>query len=253
MKIKLTIEYDGKNFFGWQKQNEFNSVQETIEKAIEKVFNQSESIELYGAGRTDTGVHASGQVAHFSISNENLIKKWENNIQKLPIAINFYLLDFGTVVTNAEIVPEDFHARFSAKMRHYKYIIYNRKVKSVIHENRVWHIVNPLDENAMNMASKFFIGTHNLNAFRSAHCNSNNPIRTISDIKVYRDNYFVIMEIAARSFLHNQVRITIGTLKQIGTGKFPIEYIKDLLEKQDRTKSGITAPPCGLYLTKIDY
>ena len=253
MKIKLTIEYDGKNFFGWQKQNEFNSVQETIEKAIERVFNNLEIVELFGAGRTDTGVHATGQVAHFSISNESLIEKWKNNIQKLPIAINFYLLDLGTVVTNAKIVPEDFHARFSAKMRHYKYVIYNRRVKSVIYDNRVWHVVKTLDEQAMNSASKFFLGTHNLNSFRSAHCNANNPVRTISDIKVYRDNDFVIMEIAARSFLHNQVRITIGTLKQIGEGKFPIKYIKDLLEKQDRTKSGVTAPPNGLYLTKIDY
>ena len=253
MKVKLTIEYDGTGFFGWQKQNDFRSVQETVELAIDKVFAGFEKVELYGAGRTDTGVHATGQVAHFEISDERLISTWQKNISKLSDAINFYLMDSGVVVVKSEAVPDDFHARFSARMRHYKYIIYNRRAKSVIYENRAWHVAKPLDEESMNTASKFFLGTHNLNAFRSVHCNAANTVRTISDIGVYRSGNLVIMEISARSFLHNQVRITIGTLKQIGEGKYPVEYIKELLEIQDRTVAGVTAPPYGLYLTGVDY
>lgn len=253
MRVKLTIEYDGREFYGWQKQNDFKSVQETVEKAVDQVFNNFEKIELYGAGRTDTGVHALGQVAHFEVCGETLIAKWKDNIDKLPKAINFYLLDSSVVVVRAEIVPDDFHARFSARMRRYKYIIYNRRVRSVIYQGKAWHVPTPLDADKMNEAAQFFLGTHNLNAFRSVHCNAKNPIRTVSEIRIYREKDFVIMEIAAKSFLHNQVRIMIGTLKQIGEGKFSKEIIKELLEKQDRTFAGITAPPDGLYLTGVDY
>ncbi len=253
MRIKLTIEYDGTSFYGWQKQNNFISVQEVIEQAICQVFDNSEAIELYGAGRTDTGVHATGQIAHFEIFSEKLISAWQNNIAKLADAINFYLLNRAIVIVKSEIVSDDFHARFSAKMRHYKYLIYNRRAKSVIYANRAWHIPKFLDTKAMHEASQYFLGTHNLNSFRSLHCNAQNPVRTISNIKVYRDADFVIMEISARSFLHNQVRITIGTLKQIGEHKHPPEHIKELLDKQDRRIAGVTAPPYGLYLTGVDY
>lgn len=253
MRVKLTIEYDGSGFYGWQKQNGFVSIQETIEYAISQVFDNAETVELYGAGRTDTGVHATGQVAHFEILNKKLINSWEKSISKLADAINFYLINQAIVIVNSEVVSDDFHARFSAKMRHYKYFIYNRRARSVIYANRAWHVPRYLDYRAMNEASKYFLGTHNLNAFRSAHCNAQTPIRTISDISVHRDDDFVIMEISAKSFLHNQVRITIGTLKQIGEGMHSPEYVKELLEKQDRTISGITAPPHGLYLTGVDY
>ena len=253
MRVKLTVEYDGTGFYGWQKQNDFVSVQEVIEQAISKVFNSAETIELYGAGRTDTGVHATGQVAHFEIFNKKLISTWQNNIAKLADAINFYLLNQAIVIIKSEIVSDDFHARFSAKMRHYKYLIYNRRVRSVIYTNRAWHVPQHLDVSAMHEASQYFLGTHNLNAFRSLHCNAQNPVRTISNIKVYRDGDFVIMDISARSFLHNQVRITIGTLKQIGEHKYLPEHIKDLLEKQDRRVAGVAAPPYGLYLTGVDY
>lgn len=253
MRIKLTIEYDGTEFFGWQKQNDFRSVQETVEKAISRVFNGNEVVELYGAGRTDTGVHATGQVAHFEILNEKILNAWKNRIEKLADAINFYLLDSAIVIVKSEKVPDDFHARFSAKMRHYKYLIYNRRADSVIYRNRAWHVVKSLDVEKMNEAAKLLLGTNNLNSFRSAHCNAANPIRTISKIIVYKQNDLVIMKISARSFLHNQVRITMGTLKQIGEGKYDPSYIDELLKKQDRTAAGVTAPPYGLYLTQVDY
>lgn len=253
MRIKLTIEYDGSKFFGWQKQETFNSVQETIEKAIECVFNHVEKIELFGAGRTDTGVHATGQVAHFEIQDSKLINTWHNNLSKFVLAVNFYLQDKGAIVISAELVPGDFHARFSAKLRHYKYVIYNRSIKSVIYENKVWHIAKRLDEYEMNEASQQFLGTHNLNAFRSAHCNAKNPVRTITKINVSRKDDFVILEIAAKSFLHNQVRIIVGTLKDIGLGRSPKGIIPQLFTSGDRTKAGITAPPYGLYLTQVDY
>ncbi|MDR1332960.1 MAG: tRNA pseudouridine(38-40) synthase TruA [Holosporales bacterium] len=253
MRIKLTVEYDGMQFYGWQKQNDRISVQETVEHAISRLFNGAESVELYGAGRTDTGVHATGQVAHFDIPNGELAEKWRANIWKLHIGINSYLIDSGAVITSAEIAPDGFHARASAIMRHYEYIILNRNIKSVIHANRMWHIVRRLDDVAMNEAAKLFIGTHNLNAFRSAHCSAANPVRTISSVEVRRDGDRVIIQVAARSFLHNQVRIMVGTLVQIGLGIKRVDHIQQLLESMDRTAAGPTAPPYGLYLTKVEY
>jgi len=253
MRIRLNIEYDGTKFCGWQKQNTAISVQETIEKAICKIFNREERVEIYGAGRTDTGVHAICQVAHFEILESDLIGKWENNCQKLIRGINSYIRDSGAVITNASVVPDDFHARFSAKMRNYRYLIYNKSVDSVLHKNRVWHVIQELDVDLMNNSAQDFIGTHDFNAFRSSECCAKNSIRTISSIKLYKKDDLVIMDLSAKSFLHNQVRITIGTLKNIGIGKLSPSYIQFLLESRDRTLAGPTAPPYGLYLKSVEY
>jgi tRNA pseudouridine38-40 synthase len=253
MRIKLTIEYDGTRFHGWQKQNDLVSVQETIEHAVSRLFNGAEAVELYGAGRTDTGVHATGQVAHFNITNERLITQWSTAIRKLPLGINSYLIDSGVVVVSAEVVPSDFHARLSAVMRHYRYLIFNRTVKSVVYMNRAWHVAYELDDAAMNDAAQLFIGTNNLNSVRSAHCSATNPIRTISSVTVRRDRNLIYVDIAARSFLHNQVRIMVGTLVQIGIGKHRVDYIRQLLDAEDRTIAGPTAPPYGLYLVGVEY
>ncbi|MDR1365258.1 MAG: tRNA pseudouridine(38-40) synthase TruA [Holosporales bacterium] len=253
MRVKLTIEYDGGRFYGWQKQKDRVSVQETIERAISKLFNETETIELYGAGRTDTGVHATGQVAHFDITSDKLIDQWTSRIRKLPIAINSYLIDSGAVIVSAEAVQSDFHARASAIMRHYVYLIFNRSAKSVIYETRTWHVSRSLDYSTMNEAAQLFVGANDLNSFRSAHCSALNPVRTISAIGVQRDGDFVRINVMAKSFLHNQVRIMVGTLAQIGLGKYGAEHIRKLLDAKDRTLAGPTAPPHGLYLVMVQY
>lgn len=253
MKVKIIIEYDGTKFCGWQKQENQISVQETLELAIQKVFANSCEISLFGAGRTDTGVHALEQVAHFELEDPEIISKWQSNLRKLPLAINSYLRDLGVVVISAESTSDDFHARFSAKMRHYRYVILNRRITSPVLLSRVWHVREILDIEKMSDGAKFLIGKHNFNAFRSAQCSAKNPNRTISNISITKQNDFITFDISAKSFLHNQVRIIVGTLKEVGCGKRTPQNIKLLLEKGDRRLSGITAPPHGLYFFKVDY
>lgn len=253
MKIKFEIEYDGMKFCGWQKQEGVITVQEVLEKAITNVFGNREIITVYGSGRTDTGVHAISQVAHIEISDENLIQKWKSNISKMSLAINFYLHDTGVVVKSSEIVSDDFHARFSAKQRSYLYVIFNREIESVLLRNRVWHVKKRLDDQLMHEAGQLFLGTHNFNAFRSADCQSLNPLRTVDSLSVKREKDIILVNIKAKSFLHNQVRIMVGTLKQIGLSKMQKSDIVSLLASGDRTKAGPTAPPYGLYFQEVLY
>jgi tRNA pseudouridine38-40 synthase len=253
VRFKIEVEYDGARFNGWQKQAHAHSVQGTLEDAIEKVFDCSEKVEVYGAGRTDAGVHALRQTAHFDVSSPNIIDRWKDCCDKLTRAVNFYAFGSGTIVLKTEVAPIGFHARFSAKMRRYKYIIYNRPIDSVIFNGMAWHVRQALDVDLMNEAAGCLIGTHNFNSFRSAHCSAKNPVRTISDISVSREGNFVTIDVASRSFLHNQVRIISGTLKQVGTHKLTVDDVKNLLKEGDRTKAGETAPPHGLYLVEITY
>jgi tRNA pseudouridine38-40 synthase len=253
MRIKITIEYDGTRFSGWQKQNEAKSVQETIENAIGRIFDNKERVVLHGAGRTDAGVHAWGQVAHFDITSEVIIERWQHNESKLMKAINFYLIGDGIVILDAISVTHSFHARFSAKMRHYEYLILNRKAPSRILENRVWHVFRSLNVEKMTEASEYFIGKYDLNSFRSARCSARNSIRNISSVIVSRDRELITISVSAKSFLHNQVRIMVGTLKMVGEEKFYPNVVKNLLENPNRCNAGVTAPACGLYLKSIDY
>jgi tRNA pseudouridine38-40 synthase len=253
MKIKLLIEYDGTKYSGWQKQKTQPSIQETIEIAIKTIFANLCEITLHGAGRTDAGVHALGQVAHFEISDQAIINKWKHNLKKLPLAINANMLDSGICILAAEEVSDSFHARFAAIMRHYQYLILNRSADSPLYNKRVWNIHSKLDEKIMNTAAQFLIGHHNFNAFRSSQFSASNPHRTISDIKVYRKDDIITIEVSAKSFLHNQVRIIVGTLKEIGLGKKEPEYVKLLLQNRERIHAGPTAPPYGLYFTKVEY
>ncbi len=243
---KITIEYDGTTFCGWQKQggDEFVTVQQIIEEAI---FNFSrEKVEIYGSGRTDSGVHAVGQVAHFDLERE--VEAF-----KICEAINFYLNPYDVSITSAEKVEDDFHARFSAKKRHYHYKILNRKCKSPINKNRAWLFPYDLDEKLMQEAADLLMGKHDFTTFRATRCQSKSPIKTIDKIKIVRDGDFIYMDISAQSFMHHQVRNIIGTLAMVGDGRWTIEDFKNAFEACDRTKGGVTAPACGLYFTKIDY
>lgn len=252
-RIKILIEYDGTKFCGWQYQDDAITVQGVLESALQKVFNTKERIVIEGSGRTDAGVHALAQAAHFDIP-EPFQEMWINKINKLPLAINFYLFQTpGVVVISAENVPENFHARFSAITRSYRYIIYNRKIKSVINAERAWHVPEPLNISLMEKGGSFLIGFHDFNAFRSSHCQAKNSNRTISNLNISREEENIYIDISARSFLHNQVRIISGTLKQIGEGKYGPDHIKNILESRDRTKSGPTAPAHGLYFMKVEY
>ncbi len=243
MKIRLDIEYAGEKFYGWQRQTGLTTVQSTIEDAIHAVLGNRFYPTLFVAGRTDTGVHALNQVAHFEIPE--LI--WNSDIAKLAKAINFYLHGKGVVIKKAERVANDFHARFSAKQREYMYVIYNNPVNSIFLENRAWFVQQKLDIDAMSAAANMLQGVHDFSAFRSSQCSSTRTVRTIDSVNVRKKGSFVIINIKSRAFLHNQVRIMVGTMKQIATGEKKLGIIEELFENKGRKQAGQTAPACGLY------
>jgi len=242
-KFKIIIEYDGSNYVGWQKQDNGQSIQEEIEKAIFKLTG--EKISLFGAGRTDAGVHALGQVAHFNLQKNFMC----DNIRD---GLNQHLRPQSIAVLSAEEIQEEFHSRFSAKKRTYEYLILNRRAPLTIDKGKSWGVFKKLDLNKMIFESNFFLGKHNLNAFRSIHCQSNSAIKSINEIKILKKDKNILIRVSAKSFLHSQVRIMVGTLVEIGKGKIT-QSIKKIIEDKDRSKAGITAPACGLYLIKVEY
>ena len=241
--FKITIEYDGTNYVGWQKQDNGLSIQEAIEDAIFKLT--AEKINLFGAGRTDSGVHALGQVAHF-----NLKKIFK--IDNIRDGLNQHLRPQPIAILKVAKVHQDFHARFSAIKRTYEYVITNRRPPLTINKNKSWGVFKKLDIQKMKFEAQFFIGKHNLQAFRSIHCQSSSSVKTIDDIKILHKNNDIYIRVSARSFLHSQVRIMVGTLVDIGKGKIK-NSIKKIIKDKDRSDAGITAPACGLYLLKIEY
>ena len=246
MRIKLFIEYDGTNYVGWQKQNNGKSIQEEIENSLFKIFEKK--IDLFVAGRTDSGVHAKNQVAHFDIDSKI-------NPLKIRSAINFFLKksDNRISILDSKEVKNTFHARFSAKKRTYSHKVLNRKSSSPLLKNRMWFIPYKLDLISMREAASFLIGTHDFNSFRSTHCQANSSIRSIKKIAILKKEDIIIFSISAQSFLHNQVRIIVGSLINVGRNYWEKEKILEILEKKDRTFAGPTAPPFGLYLENIDY
>ena len=240
---KLTIEYDGTNFVGWQQQKNGNSIQSAIQKAILEL--SGERVIVNGAGRTDAGVHAYGQVASFSIK-----KKIDTDV--IRDGLNQHLRPQLISIQKAEQVDEDFHARFSAKKRWYKYKIINRRAPLTIDVNHAWCVFKKLDITKMKNESSFFIGQHDLNAFRSVYCQSKSSIKTIENIKITQEDENIIIEIGARSFLHSQVRIMVGTLVDIAKGNIN-KSIKEIINNKKREEAGQTAPPRGLYLLKVEY
>jgi tRNA pseudouridine38-40 synthase len=242
-RIKLVIEYDGSCFHGWQIQNNANTVQEEIERAVYKITG--EQTRVTGSGRTDAGVHAYGQVAHFD-TNSNIPPV------KFSDALNS-ALPSGIAIILSEEVSEDFHARFSATKKTYKYKILNRKARSPIMEKRAWHIKGMLNVDSMNEAARNFIGYHDFTAFCSSGHNITSFERNIYISQWTVDNEHLVYTVSGDGFLYNMVRIMTGTMVEVGMNKRAADSIFELFEKKDRNLSGITAPAHGLYLVEVNY
>lgn len=246
MRYKITVEYDGTNLVGWQKQQEGPSVQEFLEQAIEGFSHQK--TEVFAAGRTDAGVHALGQVAHFDLDTKLSEYKMQESLNAL-----LRELQAPVGVLKTEIVDNDFHARFSAKGRGYIYRILNRRGPSPLLVNRVWLVTYPLDVEAMKKGAQYLIGHHDFSSFRGSGCQALSPLKTLDKLDIQKVGDEIIFTVEARSFIYHQVRNMVGTLMQVGNGKFQPEDVKTILEACDRKKAGISAPAYGLYLNKVIY
>jgi tRNA pseudouridine38-40 synthase len=243
VKIALGVEYDGTDFHGWQYQGDVRSVQECLELALSKVADHPVSVHC--AGRTDTGVHASGQVVHFETRAIRSPRSW-----LLGTNVN---LPADVCVNWVQEVPEDFHARFSAIGRHYEYHILNRATRSAIwRKSAVWQH-HPLDHEVMHRAAQALVGTHDFSSYRALACQAKHPVRTIHLLAVEREEDRVIIRVHANAFLHHMVRNIAGVLITIGKGEQPLTWAREILELRDRTQGGVTAPPQGLYLTRVEY
>jgi tRNA pseudouridine38-40 synthase len=243
-RYKLTLEYDGTPFVGWQLQENGPSVQGRLAQAA-KAFS-GEDVVPRGAGRTDAGVHALGQVAHFDLARE-----WAP--AKVRDALNAQLRPDPVSVLACEIVPEGFDARFSATARHYFYCIVSRRGPLALDRDRAWHVPHALDAAAMHEAAQSLLGHHDFTTFRSSECQSASPVKTLDRLDVARAGDEIRIEASARSFLHNQVRSMVGSLKLVGEGRWTSGDLAGALQARDRAECGPVAPACGLYLVKVDY
>ena len=243
-RFKITIEYDGGGYVGWQAQDNGPSVQEAVEQAIHAF--SGERVRLTAAGRTDSGVHALGQVVHFDLG-----KKITSH--QVMAAANAHLKGAKVAVIKAEAVDENFNARFSAARRHYLYRILNRKAPPVLDHGKVWHVPQKLDAGKMHSAAQALVGKHDFTTFRSIRCQAKSPVKTLDRLDVERLGEEILFRVSARSFLHHQVRSMVGTLKLVGLGKWTADDVTEALEARDRTAVGFNAPPHGLYLIRVEY
>ena len=241
--IKLLIEYDGKDFNGWQKQPNKLNIQGEIERAIEEVTG--EKVDLIASGRTDAGVHALGQVANFKIEKDI-------PIEKIPYALNSKLKK-SIRIKEAEEVPEKFHSRYTCKKKTYRYVINNSIQGTAIYRNLQYHFPEKLDEDKMSEAAKYLIGEHDFKSFKASGTSSKSSVRKIFDAKVIREGELVTIELTGNGFLYNMVRIIAGTLIDVGTYKIEPIDVKNIIDAKDRLKAGKTLPPTGLYLVKVEY
>lgn len=243
-RYKLTIEYDGTPFVGWQIQDNGPSVAGAIAEAVEKF--SGERADVSGAGRTDAGVHALGQVAHVDLG-----KDWETDVVR--DALNAQLRPHPVAIIAAEKVPGDFHARFSAKARHYLYRIVNRRADLALDRERVWKVARPLDAAAMHEAAQRLVGRHDFTTFRSAECQAKSPVKTLDRLAATRAGGEIRVTVSARSFLHNQVRSMVGSLAQVGEGRWNADDLENALAAKNRAACGPVAPAVGLYLVRVEY
>ena len=243
-RYKLTIEYDGGPFVGWQRQANGRSVQQAIEEAVQAFTGAFAT--LHGAGRTDAGVHALGQVAHVDLERDWPVATVRN-------ALNAHLKAEPVAILAAEKVADDFDARFSAVKRHYLYRISDRRASLALDRGRLWHSTNFLDAEAMHEAAQPLLGKHDFTTYRAAECQAKSPVKTLDRLDVSRHGEEIAITAIARSFLHHQVRSMVGTLKRIGEGAWPVSAAGDALAARDRARCGPVAPAAGLYLVRVDY
>jgi tRNA pseudouridine38-40 synthase len=246
VRYKITIEYKGTGFYGWQKQNNLSTIQGEVEQAIKKFLKQD--IEVVASGRTDAGVHAFGQVAHFDLKDLEV-----RDPKKLAHSLNSFLKDKPISIVDCQPVDENFHSRFGAIMRHYKYQIINREAKIAVGEDLNWHVYNSINIDLMQQACKLFIGQIDFSSFRDAQCQGKNPIRIVTKLSLKKEGDYIEVSISAKSFLHHMVRNIVGTLVLVGRGTISIDDLKKIIDAKDRTKSGPNAPAHGLFLTRVDY
>jgi tRNA pseudouridine38-40 synthase len=243
-RYKLTIEYDGRPFVGWQIQDNGLSVQGVLAAAAEAFCG--EKVGISGAGRTDAGVHALGQVGHI-----DLTKDWD--VETVRDALNAHLRPHPVAIISAEKVEPTFDARFSAVRRHYLYRIINRRADLTFERGRAWRIAKPLNSAAMHLAAQRLVGKHDFTTFRNAECQAKSPVKTLDQLDVHRIRDDIHVVATARSFLHTQVRSMVGALALVGEGKWNADDVSAALTKRDRTACAPVAPPDGLYLTSVDY
>ena len=243
MRIALGIEYDGTAYNGWQRQKTGLGVQQRVEEALGRVADHA--LEVTCAGRTDTGVHATGQVIHFDTHSTRDDRGW-------LLGANSNLPD-DIAITWARHVDDDFHARFSATGRNYRYRILNRLQRSALQRHRAWWVYPALDAERMHLAAQQLLGEHDFSAFRAAGCRANTPQRNITSISVTREDDWITLEVSANAFLQHMVRNITGTLAKVGEGEQPLAWIRQVLASRDRKQGGIAAPPHGLTLVSVDY
>lgn len=244
MRLALGIEYNGAPYHGWQRQQTVVSVQQHVEEALTAIANEP-PIKVVCAGRTDAGVHATCQVVHFDTQSQRPNSAW-------TLGLNRFLPD-SIAIKWVKSMDDDFHARYSATARRYRYIIYNHRLRNSILAKGVTHIYHELDHNLMHQAAQHLIGRHDFSAFRAVNCQANTPVRQMSHISVSRLGDFIVIDVQANAFLHHMVRNITGSLLAIGSKEMPTSWMKTLLCDKDRTKAAATAKPYGLYLVHVTY
>ncbi|MBP1871054.1 tRNA pseudouridine38-40 synthase [Ensifer adhaerens] len=245
-RFRLTVEYDGSDYVGWQRQDNGASVQGAIEKAILSLTG--ETVSIRGAGRTDSGVHAVGQVAH-----ADLTRQWKPHTLRNALNAHLGMAGEGVSILDAQEVTDAFDARFSALRRHYLYRIICRPSRLALEAKRAWWVTKPLDHEAMHEGAQRLIGHHDFTTFRSVHCQATSPMRTLDRLDVTRTGNLIEIRATAQSFLHNQIRSFAGSLKLVGEGKWTPDDLQAALEARDRKACGPVAPPDGLYFMQVDY